>query len=105
MISTKRPQQPKKTSSGYVVSGARELFNSLSALELRLKMRDELQAITTVTHGFFNRPGQPPILLRAADWLLRAKEATTRFRTIKPSETFPDQVTMREQVTGDYAGE
>lgn len=89
------------TTAGYAVSGARESFDSLGALGLRLKMRNGLEAITTVTHGFVNRPERAPILLRVADWLLRAKEAITRYRTIKPSETFPAQVTMREQVTGN----
>lgn len=61
-------------------------------------MRDGLEAIMTVTHGFVNQSERLPIL-RVADWLLRAKEAITKFLTIKLNETFPAQVTMREQVT------
>lgn len=36
------------TRAGYAVSGARESFDSLGALGLRLKMRNRLEAITTV---------------------------------------------------------
>lgn len=89
------------TRAGYAVSVARESFDSLGALGLRLKMQDGLEVITTVTHGFVNRPERAPILLRVADWLLRAKGAITRFRTVKPSETFPAQATIRAQVTGN----
>lgn len=53
--------------AGYAVSGARESFDSLGALGLRLKMRDGLEAITTVTHGFVDRPERAPVLLRVAD--------------------------------------
>lgn len=79
--------------AGFAVSGTRDSFDSVGALGVRLKMRNGLEAITTVTHGFVNRPGRARILYRAADWFLRTKEAITRYRTIKPSKTFPAQVT------------
>lgn len=89
------------TRAGYAVSEAKESFESLSALGLRLKMRDGREVITAVTHGFVHRPERAPILLRVAEWILRAKEAITRFRTIKPSANIPAQVTMRAEVAGN----
>lgn len=87
------------TRAGYAVSGVRGSFGSLGALGLRLKMRGGHEAITTVTHGFVNKTEREPILLTVTNWLLRAKEAITRFLISKPSETLPAQVTMREQAT------
>lgn len=85
--------------AGYAVSGVRESVDSLGALGLRPIMRDGHEAITTITHGFVSQSEREPILLTVTNWLLRAKEAITRFLTSKPSDTLPAQVTMREQAT------
>lgn len=66
-----------------------------AAIGLRLKLANETQAITTVAHGFVELPGWNPMILRLADWILRAKEALSKFQPWKRTIAQPAEVTMK----------
>ncbi|KAL4929979.1 uncharacterized protein BDV17DRAFT_281134 [Aspergillus undulatus] len=64
--------------SGAVVSD-REA-KSVGCLGLKLKLPGGKTVLTTVTHAYVRNPALPVVLMRVADWVIRAKNALYRFR-------------------------
>lgn len=63
--------------------------SAYGALGLRVKLANGVEAITTVTHGFVKLPNWSPTILYVADWILRAKEALSKFRPMEPTIAKP----------------
>ena len=73
-----------------------ESYASLGCLGLRIKRRDGVEAIATSTHGFVRQIKAHGIVLRMADWLIRAKETLSRFCSPKTAGVMRGQVEIRE---------
>lgn len=89
------------TMAGGAVTDKSEDYISHGALGLRVKLANGVEAITTVTHGFVQLPYWSPKILRVADWILRAKKALLNFRTMKPTNVQPAEVTMNGKAIGN----
>ena len=63
--------------SGAVVSDTEA--ESVGCLGLKLKLPGGKTALTTVTHAYVRSPVLPVVLMRVADWVIRAKNALYRF--------------------------
>ncbi|EKV18886.1 C6 zinc finger protein [Penicillium digitatum] len=64
--------------SGAAVSDAEA--KSVGCLGLKLKLPGGKMVLTTVTHAYVHNPALPVVLMRVADWVIRAKNAICRFR-------------------------
>lgn len=89
------------TMAGCAVADKPENYNTHGALGLRVKLANGVEAITTVTHGFVQLPYWSPMILRVADWILRAKKALSNFRPMKPTNAEPAEVTMKGEAIGN----
>lgn len=64
--------------SGAVVSDTEA--KSVRCLGLKLKLPGGKTVLMTVTHAYVRNPALPVVLMRVADWVIRAKNALYRFR-------------------------
>ncbi|KAI9375182.1 hypothetical protein BJX61DRAFT_192188 [Aspergillus egyptiacus] len=53
---------------------------TVGCLGLKLKLPGGKTVLTTVTHAYVRNPALPVVLMRVADWVVRAKNALSRFR-------------------------
>ncbi len=89
------------TMAGCAVADTPENNATQGALGLMVKLPNGVEAITTVTHGFGILLECIPIILRVADWILRAKETLSNFRPLKPPTAMPAEVTMKGKAIGN----
>jgi hypothetical protein len=64
--------------SGAVLSDKES--KSVGCLGLKLKLLGGKTVLTTVTHAYVRNPTLPVVLMRVADWVIRAKNALCHFR-------------------------
>lgn len=83
------------TRIGSSVAEKPEKWIANAAIGLRLKLANGTEVITTVTHGFVELPGWNPMILRVADWVLKAKEALSKFQPWKHTVAHPAEITIK----------
>ena len=70
--------------SGMEVCDKPESLQGQGCLGLRIRMNDGQEAITTVTHGFVKNPRRSRVTKMFSEWILRAKSALLRLRSLPP---------------------
>lgn len=92
------------TKTGHSVANSPNSFESRGNLGLRIQLADGVNAVTTVTHGFVKLPRPPRAFSRAADWLVSAKQALSKFKSPRDTGVIPSDVEMREKRTMSPVG-
>ncbi|KAK2803347.1 hypothetical protein FQN50_007006 [Emmonsiellopsis sp. PD_5] len=87
--------------SGRDISAKPGFFSSYGCLGLRIKGQSGTEAVTAVTHAFVKLPKKGWMSSKLADWLLKAKEKLSIFKTLKAGGVMPGEVESRDNLSGN----